>query len=187
MNSPAGSTWDRARILIVDDELPVRLALQAILAEHYEVVLAEDAVQAELRMESLSFQVVLTDFNLPGRSGTDLINSILDKFPEVVVILLTGHASKPAVRSAGRDRNVFAVLTKPYEPAALLRSLRLAVATSHLLTLRHNPQAARPRAGAPSSASPARSSSSPSGPFSCQTGEHRSPLGARAPLSPYRK
>jgi DNA-binding NtrC family response regulator len=146
MTNPVGCTWDRARILIVDDEQPVRLALQAILAEHYDILLAEDAVQAELLLENMPVQVVLTDFNLPGRSGTDLISSVLSKYPEVVVILLTGYASKPAVRTAGRDRNVFAVLTKPYEPAALLRSLRLAVATSHLLTLRHNP-AGRKTAG----------------------------------------
>lgn len=143
MGNAMGRIWDTARILVVDDELPVRTALQATLGDFYEVVLAEDAVQAERVLETLSIQVIVTDFNLPGRSGTDLITSVLDRFPEVVVILLTGYTSKPAVCKAGRDRNVFAVLNKPYEPAALLRSLRLAVATSHLLALRHGAQSSK--------------------------------------------
>jgi CheY-like chemotaxis protein len=128
-----------ARILIVDDEVATRMTLQAILAEFYQVQSVSDANQAERILESQSIDVLLTDYEMPGRSGIDLITAVLERFPHVVSILLTGYSNKQEVRRADKDRNVFAVLTKPYEPLALLRALQLAVATARLRALQHRP------------------------------------------------
>ena len=133
---------ERARILVVDDDIAARLTLQAILGDLYDVVVAIDVLEAERILETQEIEVLLTDYDMPGRSGVDLITLVLDRFPQVVPILLTGHTSKLEVRTADRDRNIFAVLSKPYDPAALLRSLRLAVATAQLRSL-HRPMIQR--------------------------------------------
>ena len=133
---------ERARILIVDDDIAARLTLQAVLSELYEIIVAGDVLEAERILETQDIEVLVTDYDMPGRSGVDPITLVLERFPQVVPILLTGHTSKREVRCADRDRNIFAVLSKPYDPAALLRSLRLAVATAQLRSL-HRPMIQR--------------------------------------------
>lgn len=139
MNKPAAVYEELATVLIVEDEQPARMALQAILEDLYEVVATADANQAERVLENQSIHILLTDYDMPGRSGIELITTVLDKYPHVVPILLTAYSSKREVRTVDQSRHVFAVLSKPYEPAALLRSLRLAVVTAQLRALQQKP------------------------------------------------
>jgi CheY-like chemotaxis protein len=135
---------ERARILIVDDEPAALLTLQAVLEEFHDVEAVANAVQAEAVLAKSNIQILLTDYEMPGRSGMDLINLVFEKYPHIVPILLTGHTAKREVRLADKDRNIFAVLSKPYEPAELLRSLRLAAVTANLRNLRALPYNASP-------------------------------------------
>src|SRR5262245_55963836 len=62
------------RILIVDDEEPIRRLLGYMLQSHgYEAVLAADAREARLKLDDAPFALVLCDVNMPGESGMDLI------------------------------------------------------------------------------------------------------------------
>ena len=62
------------RVLIVDDEEPIRRLLGYMLQSHgYEAVLAADAKEARLRLDETPFALVLCDVNMPGESGMDLV------------------------------------------------------------------------------------------------------------------
>ena len=104
----------RARVLIVEDDSAARTTLQAIVSEFYEVEVVEDAEQAERALMRSDIQVLITDYEMPGRSGVDLITMVFERYPMIVPILLTGHTTKREVRQADKDRNVFAVLAKPF-------------------------------------------------------------------------
>lgn len=113
------------RILLVDDERGIRVALRRVLAQGgLEVVTAasgEEAVQA--LGDEAKFDVVLTDLKMPGMHGVELIGVLRSLDPKVPIVVLTGHRDAQAtatLRAAGAST----CLDKPVEGERLLSTLR---------------------------------------------------------------
>src|SRR5206468_224088 len=93
------------RVLIVDDEEPIRRLLGYMLQTHgYETVLASDAREARTRLDEQPFALMLCDVNMPGESGMDLVRDILSQHPHT-----RHHGDRPrqlgtSERSAGHGR-----------------------------------------------------------------------------------
>jgi DNA-binding NtrC family response regulator len=81
-------------LLIVDDEKPSRDGLRAALEDRYEVYVAEDAASAMQLLEEESFDVLLTDFRLPGEDGMKLIRRAKSLSKPPVCILMTAYGSE---------------------------------------------------------------------------------------------
>lgn len=122
-------------VLIVDDDLIARDTLAAILSDAYCVDTAGSSEQALRLLERGRYAVLISDYEMPGGSGLELLQRLEDTYPDIIAILLTAHADKRDVREADRARRVFAVLKKPYDPQDLIRSLRLAMATARMRQL----------------------------------------------------
>ena len=83
------------RILIVDDHEVVRLGLRALLDRHPNFSVVDEAGTArEALQKTLLHQpdVVVMDIRMPGRSGIDVCEDIVDKLPDTKVIILTSYA-----------------------------------------------------------------------------------------------
>ena len=79
------------RILVVDDEAPVRDTLSAILfADGHEVALATDGADGLKRFGAGQFDLVITDKAMPGMNGDQMAAAIKSVAPETPIILLTG-------------------------------------------------------------------------------------------------
>src|SRR5438045_6342574 len=81
-------------LLIVDDEKTTRDGLRAALEDHYDVYLAEDAKAASELLEREHFDVLLTDFRLPGEDGLKLIARAKSMSHPPVCILMTAYGSE---------------------------------------------------------------------------------------------
>lgn len=104
------------RILVVDDELSLRLTLLANLeVEGFDVVGAADAAEALAVLRAgQPFDVVLSDIRMPGMTGTELFRQIKLLRPDLPVILMTGFALEKEVQDAITN-GAFAVLSKPFD------------------------------------------------------------------------
>jgi two-component system, cell cycle sensor histidine kinase and response regulator CckA len=115
------------RILVVEDEEGAREGLLSILTSlGYDVVAlgsAEDA--GELPAEE-PFDVLLTDLMLPGATGPQLARGLLERWPALRVILMSGYAEDEAVRS-GVGGGTVRFLQKPFGVDALSREVRAAL------------------------------------------------------------
>ena len=115
------------RVLIVEDEASARDSLAEILTVlGYEVVAVESGEEAGLLPPEPAFKVLLTDIMLPGIAGADLARGLLERWPELKVILMSGYTEDEAMRkgiSAGPVR----FLQKPFGMSALARELRSAL------------------------------------------------------------
>ncbi len=80
-------------LLIVDDEKPTREGLRAALEERFDVYLAEDAKAAMELLERESFDVMLTDFQMPNEDGMKLIGRAKSLAKPPVCILMTAYGS----------------------------------------------------------------------------------------------
>lgn len=84
----------KTRVLVVDDELSMREFLSILLErEGYEVNVAGSAEEALCILESALFDLVLSDVNMPGLSGIELLARIKEKSPETAVLMLTAFSA----------------------------------------------------------------------------------------------
>ena len=81
-------------LLIVDDEKPTREGLRAALEERFDVYLAEDGKSAMDLLESESFDVMLTDFQMPNEDGMKLIGRAKSLSRPPICILMTAYGSE---------------------------------------------------------------------------------------------
>ncbi|MDP3426655.1 MAG: response regulator, partial [Humidesulfovibrio sp.] len=123
----------QARILLVDDELPlVEVWREALTGLGYQVTTADSGEQA-LTLFAASpdgFDLVLTDQILPGLSGTDFVGGVRALRPGLPVIVWTGY-SDAAAREAATGLGVFEILSKPVRQADLVRCLERALSAPH--------------------------------------------------------
>jgi len=80
-----------ARLLIVDDEPSIRYSLSCVLAEiGYDVRSAEDGFSALLAIRNEIPEILLSDLNMPGMSGFELLSEVRRQFPAIQTIAMSG-------------------------------------------------------------------------------------------------
>ncbi|MBN2565549.1 MAG: sigma-54-dependent Fis family transcriptional regulator [Candidatus Eisenbacteria bacterium] len=115
------------RILIIDDEDSIRDYLSMMLErEGYAVSASEDGKKA-LRLNAKDdFDVVITDIQLPGMSGIEILSALRESDPTVPVIIITGHASQESAIEA-LNIGAFYYLLKPVSNEELKQVVRNAL------------------------------------------------------------
>ncbi|MBT5868054.1 MAG: sigma-54-dependent Fis family transcriptional regulator [Nitrospinaceae bacterium] len=82
------------KILIVDDESEMRVALETTLQrEDYQLVCAEDGKQALDELENQDFDLVLTDVRMPKLNGLELLRAIKESSPKTPVVMMTAYGT----------------------------------------------------------------------------------------------
>jgi response regulator RpfG family c-di-GMP phosphodiesterase len=104
---------DRARILVVDDELGPRESLRMILKPSYDVHTAEDGASALTFLEKGPVDLITLDLKMPGLSGMEVLERIRESDRDVMVIIVTGYGTFKSVVEAIR-LNVFDYISKPF-------------------------------------------------------------------------
>src|SRR5947208_1330223 len=121
------------RVLIIDDERPVLMTLEALLKRHaYDVDTAGTASQGVKLLKSNLPSLVLLDLQLPDGNGLEMLDRIKTELPKVPVIILTAHDSlHNAIESI--KRGAFHFISKPYAPEELLSLIEKALEKQSLL------------------------------------------------------
>jgi DNA-binding NtrC family response regulator len=114
-------------LLIVDDESALREAIAERLADHgFIVEQAGSGEEALQRLTDFAFDILIADLRLPGIDGAKVIESALERYPEIIAIVITGYGTvKDAVEAIKRGAADF--ITKPFQFDALLHVLRSAL------------------------------------------------------------
>jgi len=121
------------RILVVDDDRMVADTLGLIFQKHgYDARAAYSADDALHCAREFSPHLMLCDITMPGRDGLTLVRDINREFPSCHIIVLTGFHSniEPVNDQAARLARPLGVLTKPCQPAELLRHANAMLATA---------------------------------------------------------
>ena len=114
------------RLLILDDEPRILSALRRSLRrEPYEVFTAETVPDALRILDAEDIDLVLSDHKLPGTTGLQFLAQVQERRPQTVRMLITGW-TELIPDEAIQELAVKAVITKPWEDAALKETLRMA-------------------------------------------------------------
>ncbi len=125
-------------ILVVDDDPYVLESVTALLMQcGYSVVSCGNAEEAMARLREIGVDAVLTDINMPGITGIELLEIIHDLNPDVPVILMTAYAELDMAVEALK-KGAFDFIIKPYKPTYLLHSIEKAVKYNKLIQIEKN-------------------------------------------------
>lgn len=124
---------ENRRILIIDDERPILLTLDALLGRHgYQPIPAATAAQGLKVLKTETPAVVLLDLQLPDAEGLEMLDQIKREHPGTQVIILTAHDSlNNAIESI--KRGAYHFISKPYAPEELLSLIEKAIEKQSLL------------------------------------------------------
>ncbi len=116
----------KAKILVVDDDVDLRILLASVLEDYYEVVQANNGAALQKAFSQPPPDVVLLDVVLPDADGLALLPQIKKRWPDTEVIVLTGHGTISMAVEAGRG-GAYNFLAKPFENQKLLADVKCAV------------------------------------------------------------
>jgi DNA-binding NtrC family response regulator len=123
------------RILLVDDDEMVLVSLTTLLELEtaYRLTTARSGDEALAAAETTEFDVVVSDYLMPGMNGIELLAHLKDRQPWAPRILLTGYADKENAIRAINEVGLFQYLEKPWDNAHLLLVIRNALERRHLV------------------------------------------------------
>src|SRR5919197_1855923 len=114
-------------LLLVDDEAALPEALAERLADHgFIVEQASSGEQALARLADFAFDIIVTDLRLPGVDGRAVLDAALERYPDIIAIIITGFGTvKDAVNAIKQGAADF--ITKPFQFDALLHFVQSAL------------------------------------------------------------
>lgn len=124
------------RVLIADDQAPTREGIRILLqsAPGIDVVgEAQDGAEAQQMVAELCPDILLLDLVMPGTKPSDIERRVRERYPETVVLILTGHDRDHFLAQAVEE-GVAGYLTKDVEQTDLVAAIRRAARGEVLIT-----------------------------------------------------
>ena len=133
------------RLLLVDDDEPVRQVLAAQLADHGFAVIpvASGAAALALLDAGESVDALVSDLSMPGMDGVALIRAAQERRPHMPAILLTGYAGDVTAFAVGKTfKGPFSLLRKPISGMLLADGVAMLLAATATATASHDERGA---------------------------------------------
>lgn len=112
-------------VLLVDDDVEMLLALKEGLRKYegtFSVLLAEDGIAALEVLKKSIVSLVVTDLKMPRMDGFGLLTHIMEHYPHIPVIMITGY-STPEMERLAREGGAFGYIAKPFLIENLARQI----------------------------------------------------------------
>ena len=117
----------RIRILYLDDEINNLNTFKASFRRNYEIYTALTVTEAKLLLEEIPVEIIIADQRMPNTTGVELFNSIKEKYPDPIRILLTGYTDIEDLIDSINKGQIFRFIRKPWEDF----ELQNAIANAH--------------------------------------------------------
>ncbi|MGZ3724742.1 MAG: sigma-54-dependent transcriptional regulator [Pseudobdellovibrio sp.] len=105
----------KSRILVVDDEDSIREFLEIMLKkEGYEVTTAEDGLRAKEILSKKSFDMVISDMQMPNMTGIELLKHVKESYPDIVFMMITAFGTTETAVDAMK-MGAYDYVTKPFK------------------------------------------------------------------------
>ncbi len=124
----------KSRILVVDDEESIREFLEIMLKkEGYEVTTAEDGLKAKEVLAKKSFDMVISDMQMPHVTGIELLKYVKDSYPDLVFMMITAFGTTETAVEAMK-MGAYDYVTKPFKIDEVRLNIHNALRSKNLET-----------------------------------------------------
>ena len=115
-----------ARILVIDDEKPIREMLTDILEEEgHEVTCAKDGIEGIAQYRETLHDLIITDVFMPEKSGLETILDLKDEFPQIKIIAMSGAKGQIDILAMSEEWGADGVLSKPFKAGEVTSKIRV--------------------------------------------------------------
>jgi len=112
------------KILVIDDEFIVRRSCEkTLIPMGYEVRLSSSGKEGLEILDKESFNLILLDLKMPDMDGIDVLKEIIEKWPGMKVIMITGYSTVETAVQALR-LGAFNHIEKPFTPDILIAAVK---------------------------------------------------------------
>lgn len=119
---------DAGSLLIVDDEPHVIAALKRLFIDDpYDVCTAASADEGMKLVKTRRVSVIISDQQMPGTSGVQFLSTVKSEKPEIIRIILTGHADLNSAMQAINSGEIYKYILKPWNDTELRLTVRNAM------------------------------------------------------------
>jgi len=104
------------KVLVVDDDQGMLLSLKEGLSKYdetFSILTAEDGISAVDELKNTTISLVVTDLKMPRMDGFSLLSHIMEHYPEIPVIIITGY-STPEMERLAREGGAIGYIAKPF-------------------------------------------------------------------------
>ena len=119
-------TDKKVNILYVDDEMNNLVSFKATIRLKYNVFTANGGEEAIKILDENEMHIIITDQRMPGMTGVEFLERIIEKHPDPMRILLTGYSDLNAVIDAVNKGKIFHYLSKPWNEEELEQTIQRA-------------------------------------------------------------
>ncbi len=113
---PGGNETSAYGILIVDDEEAILESLELTLGLEYRVFTATSGEAGLDILDREEIALVISDQVMPGMSGVEFLERVIERNPRAIRMMLTGYADMPALIAAINSGRIWRYIPKPWEP-----------------------------------------------------------------------
>ncbi len=113
----------KMKLLAIDDEPSILRILSLTLKEHFDVTTASSAVEGLKLMEEVSFDIILTDEQMPEMNGSEMIKLLRKRGDRIPCVLLTGFLPPIEARKQHLNQDLVFIFRKPWEAQELIDAL----------------------------------------------------------------
>ena len=120
---------DRAQygVLVVDDEEAILESIEMTLGSEYRLFTATNGEAALEILDRESIALVISDQVMPGMTGVEFLERVVEKNPKAIRMMLTGYADMSSLIRAINEGRIYRYISKPWEPDALRVDVRRAL------------------------------------------------------------
>lgn len=111
------------RVLYIDDEVNNLTTFKATFRRNYYVFTAESAIEAKEILEQNEIHVIISDQRMPGMTGVEFFESIIQDHPTPIRMLLTGFADIHAVVDAINKGQIYKYFSKPWDETQMRENI----------------------------------------------------------------
>lgn len=131
------STKEKPRVLVLDDEQANLDTFRRAFYKDFEIRLALHATEALDIIESAEFDVVVTDYSMPGIDGVEFARRAKVLRPDLGIIMVTGYSELDAVQQAMHSGLFVNLANKPWEINTLRSAIQCAASVARLNKTMH--------------------------------------------------
>lgn len=129
---------NKYNILYVDDEdINLRL-FKVTFKRHFNVITASNGSEALELLKQHDIKLILTDQQMPGMLGTELLEKTISEFPDIIRIIVTGFADISAIAKAVNKCGIYKYITKPWDNGELKITMDKALESYELKNDKNN-------------------------------------------------
>ncbi|MAI79690.1 MAG: sigma-54-dependent Fis family transcriptional regulator [Deltaproteobacteria bacterium] len=132
-SSPKAESGARLGVLVVDDEEAITESLALTLGSEYPVYTAQSGVEGLEILDREEVALIICDQVMPGMTGVEFFEKVVERYPRIVRIMLTGYADMQSLVRAVNSGQIYRYIAKPWEPDDLRIDVRRAMETYRLM------------------------------------------------------